>query len=102
MKNKEKQDIIKAITGEIKGNGLREMKDRFKVLTSEFESGNVTESINQFVSAAAFSGAAKVANSPLPVEENTLREFLLKDRIEENDNEKEDSKTVRKQKKNKK
>jgi hypothetical protein len=82
MKNSNQLDINKAISAEIIGSGFRKMKNRFKKLSSEFETGNVINLINEHSSSAAFSGFAKVANSPLPIEEKTLREFLAKDRNE--------------------
>ncbi|NOX48631.1 MAG: hypothetical protein GXO89_16815 [Chlorobi bacterium] len=82
MKNNNQIDINKAIAEEIRGRAFREMKFRFKELSSDMETENVAALIYEHPSAAAFSGFAKVANNPLPVTEKTLREFLGKDNDE--------------------
>jgi hypothetical protein len=69
-----KINIETAIKNEIIGNGYREMKQRFKKLTVQFKA-----EYNNTATTAAFGKRAKVAHTPLPINEETLRAFLKED-----------------------
>lgn len=100
MKNKDNFDIEKALTNEIIGDGFREMKNRFAQISEEIKKDSVFSIINK-LPAAAFGGFAKVASSPLPVTDKTLKEFLEEDNKMQITNKKSTPSTRKKKSKNK-
>ena len=81
MKNHHNKDIERSLISEIKGSGFREMKNRFRKISNEFEDENVSSILSKLPS-AAFGGFAKVARNPLPVTDQTLKDFLGEDEKE--------------------